>query len=66
MKFNVIIDRDEDRLIEDIYAWYSHEDIVKFIIKLEKYYEDWDITEQLYEYFSKEIKILEKEIKEND
>jgi len=54
---------DEDKIIESISDSISHEGIVEFIKKLEKSYQDWDVTEALYEYFKGEMEILWEEDK---
>lgn len=56
---SVNLDVNVDELIYNL-SFLSQEDAIKYITKLEKYYADWDMTEQLARHFIEEMTLLFK------
>lgn len=51
VKVNLETQIDENYLVRDIYDQYDCDDIVDFIVKIDKMYEDWGVTKSIYERF---------------
>lgn len=58
---SITIDVPKENLLFDIRYNISNEDIIDFIIRLEKSYRDWEITEKLYKYFRSQKKLFDQE-----
>lgn len=63
-KITMGVDLDKEDLMLCLCNNLSHEEIIEFIIKLEKSYEDWGVTEKLYKYFKSQKKIFDEECRE--
>ena len=63
---NCTVQIDEFDLLDVISDNLSNEEIIKFIMRLERNYKDWDITKKLYKYFKEQKDVFEKEFPEDE
>ena len=63
---NCTVQIDEFDLLDGISDNLSNEEIIKFIMRLERNYKDWDITKKLYKYFKEQKDVFEKEFPEDE
>ena len=63
---NCTVQIDEFDLLDGISDNLSNEEIIKFIMRLERNYKDWDITKKLYKYFKEQKDVFEKEFPEEE
>jgi len=45
-----------NELAENIANNFTHDEIVRFVKRIDRLESDWDLTKQLYDYFAKEMK----------
>jgi uncharacterized Zn finger protein len=66
MKINLDVDMESEDLIGELVEQLNHDDLIALIIQIDEAMQDWDFTNDLYEYFNnKHEEFLDEDIEDD-
>lgn len=67
MKINLDVNLESENLIGSLIEQFTHDELIELIMQIDDAMEDWDFTNDLYEYFNdKHEEFLDEDIEEDD